>query len=144
MTALGMRLLLALALALAASVRAQRDAGAERGCQALLVGPASPLLAPGMPGPGMPGPGMPGPGRPRRNLTADEDGEFECELVLQDRQLPPQIRLTVRSVMYMYSLSLSLYIYIYILDIAYAYAYGCISVYLCSHTLYSHTMHCIV
>lgn len=30
-----------------------------------------------------------------RNLTVDEDGEFACELVLQDKFLPSQIRLTV-------------------------------------------------
>lgn len=31
----------------------------------------------------------------RRNLTIDEDGEFACELVLQDLQLPMQIRATI-------------------------------------------------
>eukprot|EP01031_Cornospumella_fuschlensis_P026093 gene26093-31510_t len=30
-----------------------------------------------------------------RNLTIDEEGEFACELVLQDRFLPNQIRLTI-------------------------------------------------
>jgi len=31
----------------------------------------------------------------KRNLTFDEDAEFECELVLQDLQLPKQIRSTI-------------------------------------------------
>mmetsp|Transcript_117651 Transcript_117651/g.230847 ORF Transcript_117651/g.230847 Transcript_117651/m.230847 type:complete len:663 (-) Transcript_117651:46-2034(-) len=31
----------------------------------------------------------------QRNLTVDEDGEFACELVLQDEELPVQIRVTI-------------------------------------------------
>lgn len=36
----------------------------------------------------------------KRNLTIDEDGEFSCELVLQDRFLPAQIRLTIHEGLY--------------------------------------------
>ena len=57
----------------------QRNAAAEQVCQSFLVSPASSPLLPAA----------------TRNLTVDEDAEFECELVLQDRHLPAQIRLTV-------------------------------------------------
>ena len=36
-----------------------------------------------------------------RNLRTDEDGEFSCELVLQDRFLPAQIRFTIHEGLYM-------------------------------------------
>lgn len=58
----------------------QRNAAAEQLCQAFLISPSTSPLLP----------------TAQRNLTADEDAEFECELVLQDRHLPAQIRLTVR------------------------------------------------
>lgn len=35
-----------------------------------------------------------------RNLTIDEDAEFACELVLQDRYLPAQIRVTIHEGLY--------------------------------------------
>ena len=36
-----------------------------------------------------------------RNLRTDEEGEFSCELVLQDRYLPAQIRFTIHEGLYM-------------------------------------------
>ena len=37
----------------------------------------------------------------KRNLRTDEEGEFSCELVLQDRYLPAQIRFTIHEGLYM-------------------------------------------
>ena len=37
----------------------------------------------------------------KRNLNVDEEGEFACELVLQDRYLPIQIRFTIHEGLYM-------------------------------------------
>lgn len=60
-------------------VYAVRDAEAEEKCQAFLLSPvASPLNE-----------------RLDRNLKIDEDAEFFCELVLQDLDLPAQIRVTI-------------------------------------------------
>ena len=58
---------------------AQRNADEEAICQPFLTSPkTSPLVA-----------GIP------RNLNVDEEGEFACELVLQDKYLPVQIRATI-------------------------------------------------
>ena len=66
------------------TVIAQRNAEAEHVCKAFLTSrQTSPLFE-----------------KLDRNLTVDEDAEFECELVLQDRYLPAQIRLTVWRIFY--------------------------------------------
>jgi hypothetical protein len=58
---------------------AVRNAEAESICQPFLTSPkTSPILS-----------------RLPRNFSFDEDGEFACELVLQDESLPPQIRVTI-------------------------------------------------
>jgi hypothetical protein len=61
------------------SVFSERNAEAEALCQPFLVSPQTTPLN----------------GALKRNLVLDEDREFNCELVLQDRDLPPQIRLTI-------------------------------------------------
>ena len=72
-------LYLAIVCALQCLVFAVRDAEAEEKCQAFLLSPvASPLKE-----------------NLKRNLRIDEEAEFFCELVLQDVDLPPQIRVTV-------------------------------------------------
>ena len=60
-------------------VVSERNAEAEALCQPFLVSPQTTPLN----------------GALKRNLVLDEDREFNCELVLQDRDLPPQIRLTI-------------------------------------------------
>lgn len=72
-------LTLCLLLSLLQIAVAQRNAAAEEVCQSFLVSPSTSPLVRAI----------------KRNLTIDEDGEFECEVVLQDRFLPAQIRLTV-------------------------------------------------
>jgi hypothetical protein len=72
-------LLLVFGIFTCSEVFAARDAEAEEKCQAFLLSPiASPLNE-----------------RMDRNLRIDEDAEFWCELVLQDLDLPAQIRVTV-------------------------------------------------
>lgn len=58
---------------------AQRNAEAEAICQPFLTSPATSPLIVGL----------------SRDLRVDEDGEFACELVLQDKYLPAQIRVTI-------------------------------------------------
>lgn len=66
-------------MAIVGDAMAVRDAEAEEKCQAFLLSPvASPLKE-----------------NLNRNLRIDEDAEFFCELVLQDVDLPAQIRVTV-------------------------------------------------
>lgn len=60
-------------------VVAQRNHEAESMCQPFLTSNFSSPLIPGI----------------QRNLKIDEDGEYFCELVLQDRDLPPQVRVTI-------------------------------------------------
>jgi hypothetical protein len=57
----------------------QRNAAEEAICSKFLTSPKSSPLVQGLP----------------RDLKYDEDAEFSCELVLQDRYLPAQIRLTI-------------------------------------------------
>jgi len=60
-------------------VLGQRNAQAEGMCQPFLTSNFSSPLIPDI----------------RRNLQIDEDGEYFCELVLQDRDLPAQVRVTI-------------------------------------------------
>lgn len=60
-------------------VAAERNSREEAICQPFLTSRATSPLIPNL----------------KRNLTLDEDGEFACELVLQDTQLPVQIRATI-------------------------------------------------
>jgi hypothetical protein len=62
----------------------QRNAEEEAICAPFLTSPNSSPLVEGL----------------QRNLKYDEDAEFSCELVLQDVQLPPQIRLTIHEGLY--------------------------------------------
>ena len=63
-------------------IYAQQNVEEERICQELLTSPThSPLL--------------PSTKLRSRDLKYDEDGEFSCELVLQDQFLPAQIRVTI-------------------------------------------------
>lgn len=57
----------------------QRNAREEAICAPFLTSKATSPLIPNL----------------ARNLTVDDDGEFSCELVLQDVQLPAQIRFTI-------------------------------------------------
>lgn len=65
-------------------VASQRNAKEEAICAPFLTSPSSSPLVEGL----------------QRNLKYDEDAEFSCELVLQDRFLPAQIRLTVHEGLY--------------------------------------------
>ena len=58
---------------------AQRNAEAEAICQPFLTSSTTSPLIVGL----------------SRDLRVDEDGEFACELVLQDKFLPAQIRVTI-------------------------------------------------
>lgn len=61
------------------TVQAARNAEEEAICAPFLTSKATSPLIGGL----------------KRNLKVDEDGEFSCELVLQDENLPMQIRLTI-------------------------------------------------
>lgn len=62
----------------------QRNAAEEAICAKFLTSPKSSPLVQGL----------------QRDLKYDEDAEFSCELVLQDRFLPAQIRLTIHEGMF--------------------------------------------
>jgi hypothetical protein len=74
-----MRSLLATFLGVLALCGAVRNDREEAICQPFLTSRTTSPLIPNL----------------QRNLTIDEDGEFACELVLQDEQLPVQIRATI-------------------------------------------------
>jgi hypothetical protein len=71
-----------------ATTYSQRNEKEEKICQPFLTSKhSSPLLS-----------------ELKRNLRIDEEGEFSCELVLQDRFLPAQIRFTIHEGLYMLAL----------------------------------------
>jgi len=67
-------------------ITAQRNVAEEAICQKFLTSKTSSPLLPAMSGVGA---------VLKRNLKYDEECEFSCELVLQDRHLPIQIRATI-------------------------------------------------
>lgn len=73
------RLLSVVLLCFIVAVNSQRNSNSEAVCAPFLTGPTTTPLIPSN----------------TRNLTVDENAEFECELVLQDVALPTQIRLTI-------------------------------------------------
>lgn len=67
---------------------AQRNEKEEKICQPFLTSKYTSPLLPHL----------------KRNLRVDEEGEFACDLVLQDRFLPNQIRFTIHEGLYMLAL----------------------------------------
>ena len=74
-----------LLLCLLTPCSSQRNEKEEKICQPFLTSKFSSPLLEGI----------------KRNLRTDEEGEFSCELVLQDRYLPAQIRFTIHEGLYM-------------------------------------------
>jgi hypothetical protein len=93
-----MRILLATSILLSIVIVAQRNAAEEAICQKFLTSKSSspliPTTAVGANHTARGGGGGVG-GVLKRNLRYDEECEFSCELVLQDRHLPIQIRATI-------------------------------------------------
>ena len=92
-----MRILFLLTILLSTSVIiAQRNAAEEAICQKFLTSKSSSPLIPTATAAAISSSNTGGGGGvPKRNLRYDEECEFSCELVLQDRHLPIQIRATI-------------------------------------------------
>lgn len=94
-----MRILFVLSILLSTSViTAQRNAAEEAICQKFLTSKSSSPLIPTATAAAAissSNTGGGGGGVLKRNLRYDEECEFSCELVLQDRHLPIQIRATI-------------------------------------------------
>ena len=88
-----MRILLATSILLSTVIIAQRNAAEEAICQKFLTSKSSSPLIPTAVGANHTA--IDGGGVLKRNLRYDEECEFSCELVLQDRHLPIQIRATI-------------------------------------------------
>lgn len=91
-----MRILLATSILLSIVIVAQRNAAEEAICQKFLTSKSSsPLIPTTAVGANHSAIGGGDGGVLKRNLRYDEECEFSCELVLQDRHLPIQIRATI-------------------------------------------------